>query len=460
MKRPPAPSTPVRYDPRDWVRQAKAAGMKYMVLTSKHHDGFALFETRASDWNAVDASGIRRDLIKEYVDACHEAGMRVGYYYSHEKDWWHHAKMTRDPSPLSQEYIDFVMTQIEELFTNYGTIDLIWFDTPMNEHREFNERCAALVRELQPDCIVNGRIGNNLGDYRNIGDRAIIPPGERGYIESIMTMRLNWGYDRNDDFWKSSRELIHMVSSSACRGSNFLLNIGPTPEGTFPPEDQVRLRDLGIWMGKNGESIYATKGSPFAKEYPWGSLTSSAERKAVYLHLHHWTGGAVQLTGLATRVRRAAFLDTGEAIDFEQERGDGALHLPLPAFHDGKTLRIVKLHLEEAPAFDPNHGPDFLPPPVQHVTHANIEGRITREAGLEFRVTGKHIRGSRQGAQFTDDRVSTVTLSLNDHVRYRINAGGDIRAVQGFELEEGATYRVVYSPFKDQPVTEIITRME
>ncbi|MEN8121643.1 MAG: alpha-L-fucosidase, partial [Bacteroidota bacterium] len=282
---------PYKYNSEEWALTAKNAGMTYMVLTAKHHDGYALFDSKASDWNVVKHSTIKRDLVKEYVDACKKYDIKVGFYYSHEKDWTHHIRKNSDRQPLSKEYIEFSKKQITELLTQYGKIDLIWFDTPVKEHEKFNKMCAGLVRKYQPECIINGRIGNNLGDYKNIGDRAIVNPGEEGYMESIMTMRLNWGFDKNDDFWKSSDELIKMVSKSACRGSNFLLNIGPSPEGRFPIEDQVRLSDLGKWMKLNGEAIYKTKGNPFGKEHSWGSISISKNKPVVYVHLLNWIGG-------------------------------------------------------------------------------------------------------------------------------------------------------------------------
>ncbi|MEN8250869.1 MAG: alpha-L-fucosidase, partial [Bacteroidota bacterium] len=217
---------PNKYDAEEWVKMAKNAGIKYMVLTAKHHDGYALFNSEVSDWNVVESSAIKRDLVKDFITACHQYNMKVGFYYSHEKDWMHHARQARDTNPLPEEYVKFAERQITELLTQYGKIDLIWYDTPVNDHEDFNKMCAGLIRKHQPECIINGRIGNGLGDYKNIGDRSIVDPGMAGYMESIMTMRLNWGYDKNDDFWKSSDELINMVSRSACRGSNFLLNIG------------------------------------------------------------------------------------------------------------------------------------------------------------------------------------------------------------------------------------------
>lgn len=447
---------PTKYDPKEWVKLAQEAGMGYMVLTSKHHDGFALFDTKASDWNAVKASGGKRDLIKEYVDACHEAGMRVGFYYSHEKDWKHHVKGNRDRKPLTEEYKSLVKMQVTELFTNYGQIDLIWFDTPVAEHKAFNRDCALLVRKLQPNCIINGRIGNDLGDYKNIGDRAIVDPGMAGYMESIMTMRVNWGYDKNDDYWKSSDDLIKMVCKSACRGSNFLLNIGPRPDGTFSVEDQVRLKKLGDWMKNNAEAIYKTKGSPFSKEHRWGSVTISKDQNVVYLHLWNWEGGEILLRGLSSKIVKVGFLDSEQPLLFEPV-SKTETKIILPETNQINSTRIVKLELESKPEFDLNAGPDFEGQKVHYVTTRLIKGKITAVDGINFTVKGRHVVGS--DYEFYEETEKSLSFSLNDNVKFRINDGGDIRLVNGYALEKGKVCKVVYSPYKEGAVVEIITEM-
>jgi alpha-L-fucosidase len=447
---------PYKYRPEEWARMARDAGMKYMVLTAKHHDGYALFDSKVSDWNVVDHSAIKRDLVEEYIDACRKYDIKVGFYYSHEKDWTHHARQNQDRGPLSEEFIEFSKNQITELLTNYGKIDIIWYDTPRTEHEEFNKMCAGLIRKYQPDCIINGRIGNNLGDYKNIGDRAIVNPGEEGYMESIMTMRLNWGFDRNDDFWKPSEELIKMVSKSACRGSNFLLNIGPTPEGTLPVEDQVRLHDLGEWMKLNGEAIYKTSGNPFGEEHFWGSISVSKYQPVIYAHLWNWIGGDVEVKGIISKVLRASFLDNGADIKIESNRKNAVLKLELPDDNITGQLRVIKMELDSM-AFDLEHGPDYIPPPVHHVTHRKIVGTVTKIEGINFTVEGKIMISANGNEEILEEKETSMQFTLNDHVRFRTNFGGNIHRVQGYDLEIGQKCHVVYSPFEERQEVEIIT---
>ena len=452
---------PIHYNPREWARMAKQAGMVYMVLTAKHHDGFALFDTEASGWDAVEASGAKRDLFREYVDACRAEGLHVGFYYSHEKDWWHHARQTRDTEPLEQAYIDMVKTHLRELFTNYGRIDLIWFDTPTPQHEVFNRECAAMVRELQPHCIINGRIGNDLGDYRNIGDRAIVDPGEEGYFESIMTMRLNWGFDRNDDYWKSSEELIKMVSKSACRSSNFLLNIGPTPEGTFPPEDMVRLSDMGEWMQVNGEAIKKTDGAPFLKVHKWGSVTSNAESKSVYLHLYDWNGGDITFHGLKSPIAGIQLLGSDLPVEYGQDTKDAIVRIKLPAVNSIGAVPVIKLDLKTQPHFDLDKGPDYEPDKVQHVSAAMMRGTITEVNGIHLTIKGFRNTGHKIGYELFSDEETTMKIKLNDHVRFRVSNKGDIRSVQGYPMVAGQNVDIVYTPHRgSEPELEILTLLK
>ncbi|ALJ04463.1 hypothetical protein APS56_04605 [Pseudalgibacter alginicilyticus] len=431
---------PKNYSPEEWVKSAKDAGMKYIVLTTKHHDGFALFNTKASDWNILQASPYKKDLIKQYIDECHKQGIRVGLYYSHEKDWYHHVRLRNDTSPIKESYKKLVKTQIEELLTNYGQIDLIWFDMGISAHKEFNQMCYDLVRKLQPNCIISSRIGNGLGDYKNLGDRELVNPGMNEYVESIMTMRLNWGFDKNDKNWKSSSEVISMISKSACRGSNFLLNLGPQPDGKFTPEETIRLKHIGEWMTLNGDAIYETKGSPFKGEYKWGSLTS--KKQHAFLHLFDMKEDHISVNGIISKVKKAYLLHNNQPIEFKQNLTDKKISLDISTITNSHATNIIALDLEGELKVDINEGPTWIPEPIKHLTRKEIVGIATNVSNFGFTISNKE---------------DEIIFKLNENIEYRIVKNKEILSVQGFHVSNGEKYRVVYTPF-DTPVIEIISK--
>ncbi|WP_346238376.1 alpha-L-fucosidase [Niabella insulamsoli] len=420
---------PKNFDPSAWVNYAKQAGMKYMVLTAKHHDGFALFDTKYSNWNVLQASPYKKDIIRAYVNACHQAGMRVGLYFSHEKDWYHSKKVRHNAEPLQQSYIELVRKQLTELLTNYGKIDLIWFDMGINAHENLNLMCRDIVRKLQPDCIISGRIGSGLGDYRNLGDRELAPPGMNGFVESIMTLRLNWAYDNNDANWKSSTEVIKMISKTACRNSNFLLNIGPQPDGDFTPEEKIRLANIGAWMKNNGDAIYATQGAPFKGEYPWGSLTTAGNK--VYLHLFGDIPKTLRFPALRSKVDAAQMLSSGQAVAFEQADEHSSLTIHLDSMISNSVVPIIALTLDSVANFDLAKGPDWLPPIERHQTRKQISGVV------------ENMNGSGFDLKATD---TTMHFSLNENIEYRLQKGTTIEITNGFNLIAGKPYTVVYEP--------------
>ncbi len=434
---------PIAFNAAEWIRIAKQAGVKYMVLTSKHHDGFALFDTKASDWNIMKATPFQKDIIKAYVDECHKQDMKVGFYYSHEKDWFHHAKAARDTSPLSDEYINLVKTQLKELFTNYGKIDVIWFDTPVGEHLEFNKICAAIVRKYQPECIINGRIGNNLGDYQNFGDRQVIDPGKKGYIESIMTMRLNWGYDHNDDYWKSAAEVIGYISAAACRGSNFLLNVGPTPEGRFPIEDRLRFKAIGEWLDIYGDAVYKTEGSPFAEEHHWGSFTTKPGK--IFLHLFNWHGGPIQVKGVTSTITKATYMDTGAPLTFSQNKKAAEVNIKLPYNKEKGQIKVILLEYDGELELDMNQGPDFIPEKITHLTARMVKGKASNIKDISFDII--------------EEAGTHYTFELSEYTKFRINDQGRITRVLGFNIQEDQQYKIIYTPYA-KPKVEIVTHMK
>jgi alpha-L-fucosidase len=301
---------------REWARLAKRSGQKYMVMTTKHHEGFCHFATKTTDYCAPK-QGPGRDLVAEYVEAVRAEGLRVGFYYSLMD--WHHpdgARCATDEA-ARRRFVDYIHTHVRELLTNYGKIDVLWYDVnwPLDAKGWESEKMNRMVYQLQPDIIVNNRNGLP-GDFSTPEQE--IPGGkqERAW-ESCMTMNDSWGYHRADDSWKSAKTIASNLALCGRGGGNYLLNIGPKPDGSIP-EESVRVLDaVGPWLERNGEAIY--KAEPCRVT---NSLFSGFTRKGntLYMHVHYWPGETVALGGLQTKVLSARLLASGQKVNFEQER--------------------------------------------------------------------------------------------------------------------------------------------
>ena len=314
---------PVKFNARQWVRTAKDAGMKYIVITSKHHDGFCMFKTKLNhDWNIVDATPYKRDPMKELASECRRQGVRLCFYHS-IMDWHHPEYVPRRPweketRPAGNadlnKYIDYMKGQLSELLTNYGPVGCIWFDGGW-EHNAQELRSAEvneMIRKLQPGIIINDR---NQEPQDHSTPEQTIPanalPGGRLW-EPCMTMNDTWGFARNDNNWKSSDDLIHKLCDIAGKGGNFLLNVGPTDLGTFPDAINERLGQMGKWMKVNSRAIYGTTKSPFRKLAFDGRCTQKGN--TLYLHVFKWPDNGLMLPSLTTRIDSARAVNSGEEL--------------------------------------------------------------------------------------------------------------------------------------------------
>lgn len=361
---------PVKFDAAEWVRIAKDAGMKYIVITSKHHDGFCLFDSDATDWNVVDRTPYKKDLLAQLAAECHKQGLKFCTYYS-IMDWHHPAQYrgsekrynpTKIHAERKAEYMAFMKQQLKELLDTCDP-EVLWFDGewPAWYTEEDGREIYAYLRKIKPQIIVNNRVGKgrkgmeglSKGDREYVGDfgtpeQQIPATGLSGVDwESCMTMNRTWGYKSYDHDWKSSEMLVRNVIDIASKGGNYLLNVGPTAEGLIPGPSVERLAAIGVWMKANGESIYATQASPFAKT-PWGRCTKKKlddGNTRLYLHVFNWPqDGKLVVSGLANAPIRATLLDGGKKLDVTAK--DNEVTIALPAEMPDKVATVVVLDVE------------------------------------------------------------------------------------------------------------------
>ena len=332
---------------RDWARLAKQAGMKYMVMTSKHHEGFCHFDTKLTDYCAPK-QGPGRDLAKEFVEAARAEGLRFGFYYSLMD--WHHpdgAKCATEEA-ARRRFVDYIHGQIKELLTNYGKIDILWYDVnwPLTPQGWESQKMNDMVFQLQPDIVVNNRNGL-AGDFGTPEQEVRAEEGNRDW-ESCMTMNESWGYHKADDDWKTPKTIVRNLVTCARDGGNYLLNIGPKPDGSIPEESVRILTDVGKWTARYGDTIY---GAPrcAVKESLFANFTRQGN--TLYTHVHFWPGSTVSLGGLTTKVKSARLLPAGKNVEFRQEEFRVQL-TGLPEKAPDEPVSVIAIECESEPAQD------------------------------------------------------------------------------------------------------------
>lgn len=362
---------PDKFDADFWARLAREAGQKYLIITAKHHDGFAMFASKASRFNIMDATSFGRDPLKELAEACHRHGIKLGFYYSQAQDWHHpggsaYGGKTMDGGdphagcwdPAQQgsmdAYIDGVaVPQVRELLTHYGPVAVFWWDTPVGMNTERADKLAAVL-DLQPGIITNDRlddrlVGGHPGD--TVSPEQYIPatgiPGRDW--ETCMTMNKSWGFRKGDNDWKSPIDLLHRLVDVVSKGGNFLLNIGPDADGTIPAASVETLRTIGAWLKRNGDSIYGTSASPFPF-LSWGRCTIKGD--ILYFHIFDWPHDCKLRIPLRNPVESACLLaGTGEKLDVQ---ADGTTcSISLPAEPSDSLLSVVALRISGAPCVSP-----------------------------------------------------------------------------------------------------------
>ena len=343
---------PTEFDADEFVGLAKQAGMKYLVITAKHHDGFSMFGSKCNPYNVVEATPFGRDIMRELADACQKQGIRFGFYYSQAQDWHHPGGFGNNWDKTiervsSDKYVmEKAVPEVKQLLTEYGPIGIFWWDTPRKMSKDSFDALHSLT-DLQTDVITNDRLGEDYpGDYKTF-ERKIPNQGPVGKDwEVCMPISGSWGYKIGDDKFKSAETLIRNLIDISHKGGNYLLNVSPTGDGTLLPQAVERLEIIGKWMEVNGESIYGTTGSPFPS-LPWGRCTKKQveDGTLLYLHVFDWPAdGKLVVPGLKNQVQ-GAWLLNGKAKLLTAAGDEGvSVTLPAEAPNDYASVVVVKVN--------------------------------------------------------------------------------------------------------------------
>ncbi len=355
---------PVKFDAKAIAALAKDAGMKYIVITSKHHDGFAMYHSKACDFNIVDAAPWKKDPMKELAAACREQGLGFGFYYSHNQDWTFPGggggpKTDADGNPASFDdyFAKKCLPQVKEITSEYGPIEIVWFDTPGRMPKEYVEQLVEVVRKNQPHALVSGRAGHDLGDYQTLGDMEVPRHNIEGMWESVDTTNDSWAYAWYDEYWKSPKEILHRLIACVGRGGTYMLNIGPRGDGTVPDRAARSLREAGQWIHRYPQVVYGTDASPWQHALPWGDVTRRGNK--LYLAVFEWpASGKLHLPGLKTPITSARLLKGGQSEVIDHEVASGWAILRLPPSAPEKLVSVIELECGGSPEADPVWGID------------------------------------------------------------------------------------------------------
>jgi alpha-L-fucosidase len=352
---------PVSFDAKAVAKLAKDAGMKYIVITSKHHEGFAMFHSKVDSFNIVEATPFKRDPMKELAAACREVGIGFGFYYSHFQDWTAPGggggpKNDADdkPATFEQYFRRKCLPQVEEITTNYGPIEIVWFDTPGSLEKKYAEELVATVRKNQPKALVSGRVGHNLGDYQTLGDMEVPLKKVPGLWESVDTTNDSWAFAWYDENWKGPKTILARLLATNARGGTYMLNIGLKGDGSIPKAES-HLRKAGAWIARHPQVVYGTAPSPWDRAQPWGDVV--ARDNVLYLCVFDWPrDGVLRLHGLDTPITRVEILNGAAVVPATATKTGAWTTITVPAQRPDPLVSIIRVICATKPAVTQGFG--------------------------------------------------------------------------------------------------------
>lgn len=355
---------PDKFDAKAIAKLAKDAGMKYIVITSKHHDGFAMYDSKSNDFNVVKATPYNHDPMKDLAKACKEEGIGFGFYYSHNQDWTFPGgnggpatDADGKPATFDDYFAKKCLPQVKEITSEYGPIEIVWFDTPGDMPKKYVEELVAVVRKNQPNAMICGRAGHRLGDYRSLGDMEVPLGNQAGLWETVDTTNDSWAYAWYDENWKTPKTILERLIATVARGGTYMLNIGPRGDGSVPERAAESLRASGAWIRRYPQVVHDTSASPWKHALPWGDVT--VKNNTLFLSVSKWpASGKLYLPGLKTGIESANLLNGSESETISHQTENGWTCFTVPPAAPEKLISVIQVNLQGKPEADPCFGLD------------------------------------------------------------------------------------------------------
>lgn len=349
---------PKDFDANAIAQLAKDAGMKYIVVTSKHHDGFAMYDSKVCDFNVVKQTPFARDPMKELSEACRKHGLGFGFYYSHNQDWTYpggnggpNVDAQGNPKTFDDYFNEKCLPQVEEITKNYGEIELVWFDTPGGMPEKYAKKLVEVVHHNQPHALVSGRVGYNMGDYQTLGDMEVPLENVEGLWESIDVTNDAWGYAWYDQNWKTPKQVLSYLISTIARGGTYMMNVGPDPSGCIPESAQMSLRSAGRWIAAHPDVIYGAGPSPWKHALPWGDATTNGND--LYLAVYTWPrNGKLYVPGMLTDMAEVKLMSGKQPQKLKFGKEGNWLVIDVPAAVPNPLVSVLKLTPEKDMPFE------------------------------------------------------------------------------------------------------------